>query len=189
MRRQRSVDLEAKNGGKPCVAANTTQVVPCNTQPCSGAESCSWTGWTTWNQCSAVCDGGEKKRYRTLAGSDLVSSMPKLTSLEAMGDHPALAEFGVFSSLVLQHRLQLCALAAIGAISLGYFVFLFVGRLHVSQDSQRVRWLSRRVGWGSQADGYVGLGEEDAATIGDEVVVVVVGFVNIFCFFQKNKRN
>jgi len=157
MRRDRGVATEPRNGGVACASTNTTQVVPCNTHPCSGGELCTWTTWTAWSECSASCDGGETKRHRALVSSDAMAS-PAITGLEEIGSSKLQP--------VLQQRLVACSLAVIGSLALLYAAVAGPSRRSLQEEaSMTFRWLSSE---GHQATRYAALGTEDPVASGEE---------------------
>eukprot|EP00931_Biecheleriopsis_adriatica_P037977 TRINITY_DN21785_c0_g1_i2.p1 TRINITY_DN21785_c0_g1~~TRINITY_DN21785_c0_g1_i2.p1 ORF type:complete len:1661 (-),score=280.93 TRINITY_DN21785_c0_g1_i2:68-5050(-) len=164
MQRERDVATEPRNGGIPCAAANITQAVPCNTQPCNKGESCSWTEWTFWSACSQPCAGGQSKRSRSMVDLDLVPSQPALSNLEA-SEGPALSSRGLLTSLVLQHRLQLCGLAAVGAMTLVYLASLAWGRSRQLLQ-EAAAW--QLLGGTPAAARYAPLSTRDPSTVGEE---------------------
>eukprot|EP00933_Yihiella_yeosuensis_P042894 TRINITY_DN37562_c0_g1_i1.p1 TRINITY_DN37562_c0_g1~~TRINITY_DN37562_c0_g1_i1.p1 ORF type:complete len:898 (-),score=127.82 TRINITY_DN37562_c0_g1_i1:113-2527(-) len=179
MRRNRQVEVEARNGGKPCLASDTTEVVPCNTHPCGGGEYCNWADWSSWSECSELCDGGQKKRHRMLVSSELLPSMTSSSSSsneedaallgattgleEVKGSGPSLQAGEGNVHKVLSSRLQLSSFLAIGAVSVGYLAFLSVGRLNLAHWGEQVyRRLRRR----SEVVQYSLLRTEDASNLG-----------------------
>lgn len=81
-RRERFVKTEPRNGGTPCADSFTSQVRPCNTQPCSSG-LCAWTHWTIWGKCSEPCGDGERTRMRSMYLPDFGSLEAKDTGLRA----------------------------------------------------------------------------------------------------------
>lgn len=163
MRRHRSITAEAKRGGRPCSEGDTLEMAPCNTQPCGGAEYCAWSHWTTWQACSATCGGGQKKRHRMLDKTLMPPpSHSQPTGLElamAQGSVDADAQAaGLLGSLVLRYQLPLCALAAVGALSM----VVALGRAARRLQPPRAP--------GSAQAQYMPLGTEDPATLGAEDV-------------------
>jgi hypothetical protein len=55
---------KARFGGKGCGKNELSQTNNCNTSPC--AVDCKQSKWGGWGKCSKACDGGQKKRFRTL---------------------------------------------------------------------------------------------------------------------------
>jgi len=170
-KRHRTVRLEAKRGGKPCNTSSTTQVAKCNTQPCTEPEYCVWASWSSWAPCSATCDGGEKKRQRALVDLAIARQeaaadpTPLQLEEEAAGARSSPQEAAdraaddPLAGLLLRHRLQVCVLAAVGALS---FTWIALQGMH--QGHALVRWRQRR---GRDAVPYVALATEDPATIGE----------------------
>eukprot|EP00929_Paragymnodinium_shiwhaense_P046780 TRINITY_DN237_c0_g2_i2.p1 TRINITY_DN237_c0_g2~~TRINITY_DN237_c0_g2_i2.p1 ORF type:complete len:1617 (-),score=410.89 TRINITY_DN237_c0_g2_i2:304-5154(-) len=55
-------------GGKPCTPMDKSEVVPCNTQPCTNGKCIDgrWGDWSEWGQCSTTCEGGVATRHRKM---------------------------------------------------------------------------------------------------------------------------
>jgi len=60
--RVRDVKVPMRYDGKPCSAVS--QATPCNVAACE--KDCTLAAWTKWTKCSKDCDGGTKKRVRTI---------------------------------------------------------------------------------------------------------------------------
>jgi len=150
MRRDRGVATEPRNGGKPCAAAELTEVVPCNTHPCNDATVCTWTAWTPWNQCSQACGGGEMKRHRTTVSSQLEPSQPYL-KLEDISSHVNMSSLTL---LLQQPGLRLGAMVFFSCGVMFYIVQLSFGRSR-SAGTRGARYIAL-----STTDD-IGLGGED----------------------------
>eukprot|EP00746_Dinoflagellata_sp_MGD_P149407 gnl/MRDRNA2_/MRDRNA2_81439_c0_seq1.p1 gnl/MRDRNA2_/MRDRNA2_81439_c0~~gnl/MRDRNA2_/MRDRNA2_81439_c0_seq1.p1 ORF type:complete len:3654 (+),score=523.54 gnl/MRDRNA2_/MRDRNA2_81439_c0_seq1:90-11051(+) len=64
--RQRSISTEPKAGGKPCIAVSLSETTPCSQVQCGVQEYCVWSPWTTYQECSATCGGGQRIRTRAM---------------------------------------------------------------------------------------------------------------------------
>jgi len=60
--RVRDVKMAMKYNGKPC--GPTSETRQCNTEACE--KNCELHEWTKWTTCSKDCDGGSKKRERSI---------------------------------------------------------------------------------------------------------------------------
>ncbi|CAE7555101.1 Hmcn1 [Symbiodinium pilosum] len=58
--RNRGIVLEEEEGGKPCFA--TAESRECSNH----CVNCRWADWSSWNDCSASCGGGNQTRARTV---------------------------------------------------------------------------------------------------------------------------
>jgi len=65
-RRERSIALPSKCGGKPCNGSDK-EIQACG-QNCK-PPGCSWTDWEDWSECSKSCGGGQKYRKRKMVGN------------------------------------------------------------------------------------------------------------------------
>jgi hypothetical protein len=63
MERERSVKIDAKNGGDQCT--ETTESRSCNAGACD--KDCVLAEWTEWSDCSKECNGGFRKRIKDIA--------------------------------------------------------------------------------------------------------------------------
>eukprot|EP00929_Paragymnodinium_shiwhaense_P001909 TRINITY_DN10211_c0_g1_i1.p1 TRINITY_DN10211_c0_g1~~TRINITY_DN10211_c0_g1_i1.p1 ORF type:complete len:2676 (-),score=436.46 TRINITY_DN10211_c0_g1_i1:580-8202(-) len=61
LRNRRAHATPAMYGGLPC-SGPAEQEFPCNMQPCP--ESCEWTPWAEWSDCTRSCGGGHYERQR-----------------------------------------------------------------------------------------------------------------------------
>lgn len=166
MSRQRTVRLEAKRGGTPCNTSSTTQVAKCNARPCTEPEYCVWASWSSWDSCSATCDGGSQKRRRVLIDDlGLASGTSPGEALGLEEEAPSAAPGdggpgrGIAAELVGRHRLQVCALAAVGAMSLVWMSVQGMRQAHAFVSQRRSTRGSLQ---------YMALATEDPATVGEE---------------------
>lgn len=60
--RTRTIIKDSKNGGKEC--GNLKETKKCNTNPCP--IDCKLSDWSEWSECDKECEGGQKKRTRTI---------------------------------------------------------------------------------------------------------------------------
>jgi hypothetical protein len=61
-KRHRSKIQAVANGGKSCDGEPSTEIGPCNVEPC--AVDCQFLEWSTWSECSESCGGGTKTALR-----------------------------------------------------------------------------------------------------------------------------
>jgi len=65
--RRRTIEVEAKHGGKPCPSV-LQEVAGCNDSPCEADKDldCSAGPWSDWSSCKGKCGTGQKARQRSL---------------------------------------------------------------------------------------------------------------------------
>eukprot|EP00929_Paragymnodinium_shiwhaense_P000590 TRINITY_DN100839_c0_g1_i1.p1 TRINITY_DN100839_c0_g1~~TRINITY_DN100839_c0_g1_i1.p1 ORF type:complete len:1646 (+),score=391.32 TRINITY_DN100839_c0_g1_i1:63-5000(+) len=63
-RRDRSVVVPPRGGGKLCEAEDKEEIAPCNTHQCGDCVDGEWMEWSEWTTCSATCDVGFQSRHR-----------------------------------------------------------------------------------------------------------------------------
>ncbi|KAL8453703.1 hypothetical protein Emag_001748 [Eimeria magna] len=75
--RQRSVVRHASNGGKEC--PTLLELQPCGTYPCPFgpcATDCVLGSWSEWTECSALCGGGTRQRFRGVTEFEVGGGKP-----------------------------------------------------------------------------------------------------------------
>lgn len=67
--RSRTITQAPRHDGKLCEARSKSEVVGCNTFPCSGAECTDgqWGEWQFWGPCAASCGRSFRARHRVMA--------------------------------------------------------------------------------------------------------------------------
>eukprot|EP01060_Flectonema_neradi_P036122 TRINITY_DN686_c0_g2_i1.p1 TRINITY_DN686_c0_g2~~TRINITY_DN686_c0_g2_i1.p1 ORF type:complete len:1182 (+),score=191.16 TRINITY_DN686_c0_g2_i1:60-3605(+) len=86
-RRYRDILQHNQGSGSPC-PAELVETEPCNLHSC-GAD-CSVTSWSNWGPCSVVCEGGLRRRQRSVISENRGDGepCPHLTETEVCNDIP-----------------------------------------------------------------------------------------------------
>jgi len=115
MRRHRSIQTEAMNGGAACSRGSTVDLRPCRMDACDGTGFCTWAPWSAWLECSATCGPGQKRRRRDLR--------PTATPAPAIGLSMALPRKvtqprdDFVTAFASRHETAVCGFAVLGAMS------------------------------------------------------------------------
>lgn len=128
--RHRTIVVEAKNGGLPCMDGPAAQTMGCDTRSCHAPSFCSWSVWEAWSSCSAECGVGRRSRERKLTATQEAPPMQQLFEQYVREN----AELQHRTERVESSRVQEMAISfSAGAISL----VVFFGALRTFQTTAR----------------------------------------------------